>query len=187
MFRKIVFTLMIAVLLSTVAVGSTFAGQQKVTVCHKPGTEAEATLEISAPALNAHLGHGDYEGDCQAQQSAGCETINALVPDSKTDPYEYFFGVSNLDFLPGEIIHVDITVTNANAPYPYLQSYGGIVSGAFGLLAGGFEESETPNEQVSWSADYVVVDGDDTDGAYVYVIGVEGFTLDAVNFSCTPN
>jgi hypothetical protein len=36
----------------------------KVTVCHKPGTPAEQTLEIAAAALQAHLDHGDYEGAC---------------------------------------------------------------------------------------------------------------------------
>jgi multidrug efflux pump subunit AcrA (membrane-fusion protein) len=42
------------------------ADSQKVTVCHKPGTPAEGTLEISASALEAHLAHGDIEGPCRS-------------------------------------------------------------------------------------------------------------------------
>ncbi|MDP6925287.1 MAG: hypothetical protein QGI94_10990, partial [Candidatus Scalindua sp.] len=40
------------------------AQAEKVTICHKPGTPAEQTLEINSNALQAHLGHGDYEGAC---------------------------------------------------------------------------------------------------------------------------
>ena len=39
-------------------------GTQRVTVCHKPGTPAEQNLVISPSAVDAHLGHGDYEGPC---------------------------------------------------------------------------------------------------------------------------
>jgi hypothetical protein len=35
-----------------------------VTVCHKPGTPAEKTLTLPAPALGGHLGHGDILGPC---------------------------------------------------------------------------------------------------------------------------
>ncbi len=34
-------------------------GQPRVLVCHKG-----KTLEIAAPALDAHLRHGDYRGPC---------------------------------------------------------------------------------------------------------------------------
>ena len=34
------------------------------TICHKPGTSAEKTKTIPAPALNGHLGHGDYIEPC---------------------------------------------------------------------------------------------------------------------------
>lgn len=36
----------------------------KVTVCHKPGTPAQKTLAVPAAALEAHLAHGDYAGLC---------------------------------------------------------------------------------------------------------------------------
>jgi hypothetical protein len=39
-------------------------GLEKVAVCHKPGAPAEGTLQISQSALQAHLAHGDVEGDC---------------------------------------------------------------------------------------------------------------------------
>lgn len=39
-------------------------GQNKVTICHKPGTPAQHTLTVAEPALSAHLGHGDTLGPC---------------------------------------------------------------------------------------------------------------------------
>jgi len=36
----------------------------KVTVCHKPDKKGGHTLSIGSPALQAHLGHGDYLGPC---------------------------------------------------------------------------------------------------------------------------
>jgi hypothetical protein len=39
-------------------------GQEKVTLCHKPGTPAEHTLVVAAPAVDAHLAHGDTLGPC---------------------------------------------------------------------------------------------------------------------------
>jgi|SRR5215208_1766230 len=38
--------------------------QGKVTICHKPGKPAEHTLRVGAPALRAHLRHGDLLGAC---------------------------------------------------------------------------------------------------------------------------
>jgi hypothetical protein len=38
----------------------------KVTICHKPGTAAEATLTVAASAVDVHLGHGDHLGRCLA-------------------------------------------------------------------------------------------------------------------------
>ena len=39
----------------------------KVTICHKPGTPAEKTLTVPQSAVNGHLGHGDYLGECRAE------------------------------------------------------------------------------------------------------------------------
>lgn len=37
------------------------AGQEKVLVCHK----GKKTLELAAPAADAHLRHGDTRGPCR--------------------------------------------------------------------------------------------------------------------------
>ncbi len=37
----------------------------RITVCHKPGTPAEKTMTLPAPAVQAHLGHGDTPGPCR--------------------------------------------------------------------------------------------------------------------------
>lgn len=55
--------------LSAAEIGDIFnagsAGVCKVvTICHKPGTPAEKTLELPAEALHGHLGHGDTTGAC---------------------------------------------------------------------------------------------------------------------------
>jgi hypothetical protein len=39
-------------------------GQNKITICHKPGTSAEQTKDVPPTALDGHLGHGDYRGPC---------------------------------------------------------------------------------------------------------------------------
>ncbi|MFH1354371.1 MAG: carboxypeptidase regulatory-like domain-containing protein [bacterium] len=40
------------------------SGQEKITICHKPGTSSERTMEVPAAALDAHLAHGDTTGTC---------------------------------------------------------------------------------------------------------------------------
>jgi hypothetical protein len=54
------------------------AQQARVTLCHKPGTADEATIEVAEPAAEAHLGHGDTLGPCCPNlicrvQSAYCD------------------------------------------------------------------------------------------------------------------
>lgn len=61
----------------------------KADVCHKPGTPAEKTLTIAAPALNAHLGHGDYEGPCTvvvAGDDGGGEEESGADGSNDVDP-----------------------------------------------------------------------------------------------------
>lgn len=41
-------------------------GEEKITICHKPGTSSERTMEVPAAALEAHLAHGDTTGACGA-------------------------------------------------------------------------------------------------------------------------
>lgn len=38
--------------------------EDKVVICHKPGTPAEQTLLVPHSALDGHLDHGDLEGPC---------------------------------------------------------------------------------------------------------------------------
>jgi hypothetical protein len=35
-----------------------------ITICHKPGTDGEETKDVVCEALEGHLGHGDYIGEC---------------------------------------------------------------------------------------------------------------------------
>lgn len=41
-------------------------GNKKVTLCHKPnGSDYPVTISVSVNALQAHLNHGDYQGECK--------------------------------------------------------------------------------------------------------------------------
>ncbi len=41
-------------------------GNKKVALCHKPnGSDYPVTINVSINALQAHLNHGDYEGECK--------------------------------------------------------------------------------------------------------------------------
>lgn len=41
-------------------------GNKKVTLCHKPnGSDYPVTINVSVNALQAHLNHGDYQGECK--------------------------------------------------------------------------------------------------------------------------
>lgn len=44
--------------------GGNGGGDDKVVICHKPGTSAEKTKKVPESAVNAHLGHGDTLGPC---------------------------------------------------------------------------------------------------------------------------
>jgi len=41
-----------------------FAASEKITICHKPGTPAEQTMDVPSIAVEGHLGHGDTMGAC---------------------------------------------------------------------------------------------------------------------------
>ena len=117
--------LFVLALLVSVAVsltpGAAYASGDKATICHKPGTSAEKTLEVSQSAVSAHLGHGDRTGACGTQVSAGCAAVNALVPDPQTDSQYYIFHVTDLTFLPGEVLHADLTIQ----PLSFTEASGG--------------------------------------------------------------
>ncbi len=184
--------LLILTLLMSLAVsltpGAAYAGANKATVCHKPGTAAEKTLEVSQSAVSAHLGHGDHTGACGPQVSAGCAAVNALVPDPQTNPIFYTFGVTDLTFLPGEVLHADLTIQ------PLF--YGENPNTAQVVVSDSTGEYLAINEQyvnsdlapVTASVTYVVVANDNANGLLVqsYLLSDEAFTLVSVHFSCTP-
>ncbi len=184
--------LLILTLLMSLAVSLTpsvtYAGANKATVCHKPGTPAEKTLEVSQSAVNAHLGHGDYTGACGPQLSAGCAAVNALVPDPQTDSNYYRFKVIDLTFLPGEVLHADITIQ----PLAYAGGQGALTdvmdSTGFPIAMDSHTNFDTGSlEPLTASITYVVVAGDDADGIGVGTVTTDDpFTLVSVHFSCTP-
>src|SRR3989344_8597565 len=47
----------------------TNSNEEKITICHKPGTPAEKTMEIPEDALDGHLDHGDYVGVCEEESN----------------------------------------------------------------------------------------------------------------------
>lgn len=53
--------------------GSSFAAPAQVTICHiPPGNPANAhEITVGAPAVNAHINHGDTMGACPAGAGAG--------------------------------------------------------------------------------------------------------------------
>ena len=110
-----------------------------------------------------------------------------MVPDPQTAPGYYQFAVLNLEFFPGEIIHVDMTITIGQDSSRVLQTVG--VGSPTGSVAsdGGWVD---PGQTSTVSVDYTVVAGDNVSVANSYAraeMWNKTFTLDAVNFSCTPN
>jgi hypothetical protein len=59
--RRIDIAGIIVVVLGVVLLVSVFAGQPKVTLCHKGNT-----LTVAQPAAAAHYAHGDTPGPCPA-------------------------------------------------------------------------------------------------------------------------
>jgi len=67
-----------------------FAASEKITICHKPGTPAEQTMDVPPNAVQGHLGHGDTMGACDqvppppttgfSQVSCDCED-GAVQPE----------------------------------------------------------------------------------------------------------
>jgi hypothetical protein len=166
--------------------GLVIAGQEKVTVCHKPGTQAEATLEIAAPAEAAHLAHGDYEGECHGPQSDGCTALNVLVPDPQMNTDYYLFEAQGLTFYPGETINVSMTITADPDNTDDVNASCYVLDQSSVTLASD-DKSVSPGDQQSVSVSYVVVSGDNADTAGCTADPIsKAFTLDSITFSCTP-
>ena len=152
-------SLIIAISASAGPISVASAGQEKVTVCHLPGTPAEVTLEIPVPA---HMAHGDAVGACpDGQQASGCSDLNAVVPAAHVPGQNYAFSVIGLQFNPGEKIHADITVEVPSGgaitlvKVTVLNGTGIPIAGASRQVLGG---------PITVMVDHVVVAGDDTDG-----------------------
>lgn len=82
-----------SVSLVAVAVGITAAGasgqppgQDKVTICHKPGTPAEKTMQVPPTAVDGHLGHGDTEGPCQPPLTDEIIDADGIATPQSGDP-----------------------------------------------------------------------------------------------------
>jgi hypothetical protein len=66
MMRKVVW-LVIGLSLVALVTGLSLAqgqGQEKVTICHHANDQQVITITVGAPAVNAHLQHGDTLGAC---------------------------------------------------------------------------------------------------------------------------
>jgi hypothetical protein len=68
-----VLPLVVALLLSVISPSPVWAdpAEEKVTICHKPGTPDQKTLQVPTNALSGHLAHGDFLGSCSDLPSAG--------------------------------------------------------------------------------------------------------------------
>jgi hypothetical protein len=60
------------------------ARQQKVTICHKPGTPDQKTMEVPQRAVDGHLGHGDHLGPCETSTTSTTETPTTSTTETPT-------------------------------------------------------------------------------------------------------
>jgi len=93
MTQKITAIFGIAVLAAILLGGLTFSqsalagqsgggGQQKVTLCHvDQETGEEITITVGAPAVPAHLAHGDLLGPCVEEPEPGCVTNDECLSE----------------------------------------------------------------------------------------------------------
>lgn len=73
-FSKMLVALVVVALITGIAA----AGQQKVTICHKPLTENK-TKDVPPEAVQGHLGHGDYLGACQTPVAPAPELSTTIL------------------------------------------------------------------------------------------------------------
>jgi hypothetical protein len=59
---------------------------EEQTICHQPGTNAEQTKSVPASAIEGHLGHGDYCGECVVEPE-----IETLVKQDKSLTFHLTF------------------------------------------------------------------------------------------------
>lgn len=58
--------------------------QNRVTICHKPGTPAQMTKSVNANSLDGHLGHGDYIGACSVAPTIVLPTLPPTTATTST-------------------------------------------------------------------------------------------------------
>lgn len=59
------------------SLGLDTAEAAKTTICHKPGTAYQTTLEVEVPDVDDHLGHGDVLGACEPLQPTVAYTCSS--------------------------------------------------------------------------------------------------------------
>lgn len=91
--------------------GDQLIDAKKVTLCHIPPGDPEnkQTITIGAPAVRAHLAHGDHLGECapsDEQNNTGQNNTNRDLALSIISPQNIIYNMTN--------ITVEINSTNAN-------------------------------------------------------------------------
>jgi hypothetical protein len=99
---KLISLLLFVSLLLASGVAIAVAGQEKVTLCHKPGTPAEGTLEVAQAAVQAHLDHGDVLGACVEPVPDALTALN----DRSLDGLYISATFENLEFNGGEVVTI---------------------------------------------------------------------------------
>lgn len=119
-------------------------GANKVTICHKPETPAEQTISVASAALQAHLAHGDYLGDC------GNGPDDAGDPDDSTVPVDACTAINsgsleNLLFQGTEVVHVQLLFARVHTVYPTVCNADGQCALLFGWAnPAGYEDFNFP-------------------------------------------
>jgi hypothetical protein len=79
MRRKTIVGLLSLLALTLGSVQLARAAPNKVTICHKPGTPAEKTMQVPSQAVAAHIGHGDTMGPCGAPTTTTSPTTTTTI------------------------------------------------------------------------------------------------------------
>jgi hypothetical protein len=96
----------------------------KVTVCHKfnNADEPPVTISISRNALNAHLNHGDVQGDCPAY--TGKRTFSDIILGRRATYYNTIYGAQDQVVYSQSILDYALQrLTGARTQLVTLQSY----------------------------------------------------------------
>lgn len=127
--KRLIFITLAVVFAVTLTFNYSFAGVEKVTLCHQPGTPAQKTLKVPPSAVEAHLNHGDYLGECSSDcpPCPGCDSC-CLEPEVWIQSPSAFGtdAWSPLQFLSPPIAQFfELNVYYGTPPYefPYIPPY----------------------------------------------------------------